>query len=161
MKISSKTKIDRVFHHYEDLEEYQAGLWKRPTGFVRKQFVEAAADLMKCTDEFKLAMEQAVEEWPKSCAHNLTSLDSNRIAWLGHAGCSIATGSPEECTRVGWHTLNSAEQDEANRVAAEVLEAWDANHKGSKCSKSQLELTFLQQQGNELPGRLTNSSGSI
>lgn len=131
-----------MFFHYEELEEYAAGMWKRPTGAVRKTYVEEAADLMRCPDEFKEAMAQALEIWPKSCAHNLTSLDSNRIAWLGHAGCCIATGSPEECTRVGWHTLDSAEQDEANRVAAEVLAHWDENYKGEPCSKIQLELTF-------------------
>ncbi len=137
-----------MFFHYEDLEEFQAGMWKRPTGFARKQFVEAASDLMRCPDEFKLAMEQACEQWPKSCEHNLTSLDSNRIAWLGHAGCSIATGSPEECTRVGWHTLNDEEQDEANRVAAEVLQAWDDKYEGKQWrSRTQLELMFSRLQG--------------
>ena len=133
----------RVYHHYERLEEFTAGMWKRPTGFERKGKIEAAADLMKCPDEFKLAMQQALELWPLSCEHNLTSLDSNRIAWLGHAGCCIATGSPEECTRVGWHTLTKEEQDAANEVAGEVLSMWD--HKfgvEQQCSKSQLELTF-------------------
>lgn len=135
--------MNRIYHHYEHLEEFKNGMWKRLTGFERKKFIEAAADLMRCPDEFKLAMEQALELWPLSCEHNLTSLDSNRIAWLGHAGCCIATGSPEECTRVGWHTLTKEEQDEANKVAGEVLSLWD--HKfgvGQQCSKSQLELMF-------------------
>jgi len=133
----------RIYHHYERLEEYQAGMGKRPPGFERKGKIEAAADLMRCPDEFKLAMEQALELWPLSCEHNLTSMDSNRIAWLGHAGCCIAASSPEECTRVGWHTLRPHEQDEANRVAAEVLAQWDEKFEGEKtCSKSQLELTF-------------------
>jgi hypothetical protein len=157
----SKTKIDRVFFHYTELEEYAAGMWKRPTGFVRKQFVEAAADLMRCPDEFKLAMEQAAEQWRKSCAQNLTCYDSNRIAWLGHAGCCIATGSPEECTRVGWHTLTSDEQDEANRVAAEVLEIWDMAYEIEKCSKTQLELMFCLPQESVSAGLSRSSEGSI
>lgn len=134
-------KSERVFLHYEELEEYHAGMWKRPTGEVRKNHAASAADLMRCPDEFKAAMTQALTLWPKSCLHNLTSLDSNRIAWLGHAGCCIATGSPEECTRVGWHTLTKPEQDEANRVAAEALSLWDEQREKS-CSKSQLALTF-------------------
>lgn len=116
--------IERVFHHYEDLEEYHAGMWRIVRGKERQNNIEAAADLMRCPDEFKEAMCQALTDWPKSCEAALTSEDSNRIAWLGHAGCCIATGSPEENTRAGWHTLNQAEQDEANRVAGEVLNAW-------------------------------------
>jgi hypothetical protein len=142
MKISKTARIERVFFHYEELEEYAAGMWKRPTGSIRKKYIEESADLMRCPDEFKEAMAQALQIWPKSCEHNLTSLDSNRIAWLGHAGCCIATGSPEECTRVGWHTLNDAEQDEANRVAGEVLAFWDGTYEGKPCSKNQLALAF-------------------
>lgn len=122
----AKTANKRVYHHYEKLEEFSAGMWKRPTGSKRKQWINEAADLMRCSEEFKVAMASAMEEWPLSCQHNLTSLDSNRIAWLGHAGCCIATGSPEECTRVAWHTLSKDEQDAANQAAAEVLANWDA-----------------------------------
>lgn len=152
--------IDRVFFHYEQLEEFKQGMWKRPTGVVRKDFIEHAADLMRCPDEFKLAMKDAVENWPNSCTHNLTCLDSNRIAWLGHAGCCVSTGSPEECTRVAWHTLTSAEQDEANRVAAEVLEEWEIAHEARECSRNQLVLTFCPPLARELRGLSTNSKGS-
>ena len=162
MKISKKLKIDRVYFHYEDLEEFKAGMWKRLNGDPRRDFVNLAADLMRCPDEFKLAMQQVSKEWPKSCEHNLTCYDGNRIAWLGHAGCCIATGSPEECTRVGWHTLNSFEQDEANRVAAEILAIWDALYQSErKCSKSQLELMFYPLPDSASHGPLTSSSASI
>ena len=143
MRHSKKGKSSRVYFHYTELEEFAAGLWKRPTGETRKDFIQKAANLMKQSDEFKTAMAQALDDWPKSCAHNLTALDSNRIAWLGHAGCSIATGSPEECTRVGWHTLTQEEQDEANRVAGEVLAVWDEENRDKTWhSKIQLELMF-------------------
>lgn len=134
--------MTRIYHHYERLEEFHAGMWKRLTGDDRKRFVLSAADLMRCPDEFKAAMASALTEWPNSCEHNLTSLDSNRIAWLGHAGCCIATGSPEECTRVGWHTLNKQEQDAANEAAAEVLALFDGTRGIGQCSKNQLELVF-------------------
>lgn len=93
--------MNRVYHHYELLEEFKAGMWKRPTGFERKKWIEAAADLMRCRDEFGLAMMQALELWPMSCEHNLTSLDSNRIAWLGQAGCCIATGAQKNAQGLG------------------------------------------------------------
>jgi hypothetical protein len=111
----------RVFHHYEKLEEYHAGMWKIVRGAERKNHIANAADLMMQPCEFKAAMISALDAWPNSCEANLTAESVNRIAWLGHAGCCIATGSPEECTRVAWHTLNAREQRIANKVADEAL----------------------------------------
>lgn len=116
---------ERIYHHFGNLEEYHAGMWRIVRGEDRKGYIFAAADLMRDPPRFKAAMARALEEWPNSCEHNLTAENVNRIAWLGHAGCCIGANSPEEATRAGWHTLNRAEQDEANRVAAEVLEIWD------------------------------------
>jgi len=118
-------RIERVYRHYQELEEFHAGMWKIIRGEERKAYVLASADLMRDSDAFKVAMRRAIKKWPLSAEVALTSIDSNRIAWLGHAGCCIATGSPEEATRGGWHTLNLAEQDEANRVAGEVLAEWE------------------------------------
>lgn len=120
--------LDRHYFHYEDLEEWQAGMWRIVRGQKRHDFSNAAADLMRCSDEFQAAMLSATAEWPKSCLHNLSAESINRLAWLGHAGCLIATGSPEECTRNGWHMLTPSEQDEANRVAQVVLDDWVAKH---------------------------------
>lgn len=120
--------IDHIYHHYEDLEEYHAGMWKIVRGKERRDYIDAASDLMRCPDEFKVAMASALDIWPVSCEMNLTSKSVNRIAWLGHAGCCIATGSPEESTRCAWHTLTKPEQDEANRVAGEVLDLWAHRH---------------------------------
>jgi hypothetical protein len=117
--------IKRVYRHYEELEEFHAGMWRITTGETRKAHIAAAADLMRDSDEFKLAMRRALVEWMLSTEVALTALNTNRIAWLGHAGCCIATGSPEEATRAGWHTLDASEQDEANRVAQEVLDEWE------------------------------------
>lgn len=114
----------RVFYHYEDLEEYHAGMWKIVRGKARKEHITNAADLMRQPCEFKNAMLLALKLWPKSCEANLTAEMVNRIAWLGHAGCCIKAGSPEECTRVAWHTLHEHEQQIANKMANEVLATW-------------------------------------
>jgi len=118
---------ERIYHHYGDLEEYHGGMWRILRGEERKQFITAAADLMRDPSRFRACMARTLEEWPNSCEHNLTAENVNRIAWLGHAGCCIGVNSSEEATRAGWHTLNQAEQDEANRVAKEVLDIWDAD----------------------------------
>lgn len=130
--------IDRVYHHYEQLEEARYGLWKRATGDERKSQIARAALLMRDAEKFKSAMRAATEKWPLSCEHNLTCLDANRIAWLGHAGCCIGAASGEDATRAAWHTLSIEEQDAANAAAEVVLMEWVAAY--SRKSDKQLEL---------------------
>ena len=115
----------RIYLRYEKLEEFKAGMWKIVRGVQRERNVFQAAALMRDIPAFSQAMLQAVHEWQQSCAHNLTSENSNRLAWLGHAGCCIAVMSPEENTRAAWHTLNKVEQDLANEAAQQVLEYWE------------------------------------
>ena len=69
-------------------------------------------------------MMKAVNDWPISCEVNLTASSINQRAWLGHAGCCIAAGSPEDCTRLGWHMLTEEEQDKANAAADRAIEEW-------------------------------------
>lgn len=118
-------RFQRVYHHYERLEEYHVGMWRIVTGDGRRAYQDAAARLMRDPEAFKAAMLRAVHEWRYSCEHNLTSYASNRIAWLGHAGSVLGTGSPEDVTRAAWWTLTQHEQDEANRVASEALTEWE------------------------------------
>ena len=117
-------KPRRIFHHYQELEETRAGLWRRVNGDERRQYVEAAADLMRSPSEFMAAMRDGISRWTKSCEAAFTAEGVNHIAFLGQVGCCVATGSPEECTRVGWHTLTKTEQDDANLAAGIVLQEW-------------------------------------
>lgn len=118
----------RVYHHYERLEEYHCGMWRMVKGEDRPPLRQAAADLMKRPDLFRDAMLRAITGWRFSCEHNLTSRATNRIAWLGHAGCCLATTAPEDVTREAWWTLTQVQQDVANRVAADVLAEWEQRY---------------------------------
>jgi hypothetical protein len=118
--------IERKYFHYSELEEWRDGMWRIVGGEKKRDNMKAAADLMRDSDAFEAAMMRALEEWPNSCAHNLSAEDTNRLAWLGHAGCLLAAGSPEENTRCGWHTLTLTEQDAANAAAQKVLDMWVA-----------------------------------
>lgn len=118
----------RRYFHYEELEEFNSGMWRIVRGEDRAKNSRAAADLMRSIYAFKEAMYRAIRDWPNSCMHNLTAESVNRIAWLGHAGCCLGVGSPEENTRIGWHMLNSREQDAANAAALEVLNYWESVH---------------------------------
>jgi len=116
--------MQRVYFPHTELEECRDGMWKVIGGQAKQANAMAAADLMRDSPAFESAMLRAFEEWPNSCQHNLTAEDTNRLAWLGHAGCFLATGSPEENTRCGWHMLSGPEQDEANAAAQRALDAW-------------------------------------
>jgi hypothetical protein len=121
-------RIKRIFHPYTSWEEYHHGMWRIASNLERPGFVRAAAELMMEPARFYDAMMRAVREWPISCEANLTARAVNRRAWLGHAGCCLAVQSPEECTRLGWHTLTTAQQADANAAADRAIAAWEAIH---------------------------------
>jgi hypothetical protein len=123
-------RIERVFHPWNKCEEFGAGMWRKVSGEEYQDFAMKAADLMRNPEKFKKAMAEVVANWPMSAEHNLTAIECNRRAWLGHAGCLTGVGSPEEPTRIGWHQLTKAEQFEADRVAQEVIDAWEKEYIG-------------------------------
>ncbi len=127
-----KRRFKRVYHPYHLWEEYHAGMWVVTHGQTRLDHVKASANLMRDPQAFEAAMMRAVSEWPYSCEVNLTASSVNRQAWLGHAGCCIATGSPEDCTRLGWHTLTQEQQDAANAAADRAIEAWEVAYAEKK-----------------------------
>lgn len=124
----------RIYHPYTDLEECAngGGMWRAVHGDRRQWYITAAAQLMIDPDRFKAAMRQALRDWPHSCEANLTAQSNNQRAWLGHAGCYLAVGSPEECTRLGWHTLTDDQQWAANAAADEIIALWQRRHHGDQ-----------------------------
>ena len=94
----------------------------------REPMVLAAADLMRDAAAFQGACERATFEWPNSTAAALTTPSMNYQAWIGHAGCCLALGSPEELTRQGWRLLTEAEQAAANDAAQVAIYGWRARN---------------------------------
>lgn len=119
------------YYPWHQLEEYHpdGGMWAMPGTTERRQHIEAAEQLMAQPEQFREAMLLALEEWPRSCSVALGNPSLNHRAWIGHAGCYIATGSPEETTRLGWHNLDAAEQWAANAAADEVIDTWHSRRK--------------------------------
>jgi glutaminase len=99
-------------------------MWSIPSTREVAAHIAATAELMRDVSEFKRAMRRALNEWPKSCAVAMTTPGLNKRAWLGHAGCYLATGSPEETTRLGWHDLDDDQQRAANAAADSVASEW-------------------------------------
>lgn len=116
----------RRSYSWEDLEEYghDGGMWRTPPARERDALADAAADLMRNEEAFACAMRRALIEWPVSCSVALTTPGLNRRAWLGHAGCYLETGSPEETTRLGWHRLEPHEQARADAAADLIIAEW-------------------------------------
>ncbi len=121
----------RIAYHWSLMEEYRpnGGMWQVPTVLDRRRHIEATSTLMANPGAFVTAMRRALKEWPRSCAVALTTPGLNHRAWIGQAGCFLATGSPEETTRLGWHELDEGEQFGANTAADRVIAEWcRANH---------------------------------
>lgn len=116
----------RGHYPWHELEEYQpdGGMWQIPPPTERDRHITATSALMANPTAFHEAMLVALTEWPNSVAQALTTPGLNRRAWIGHAGCYLATGSPEETTRLGWHELDAAEQYAANEAADRVILEW-------------------------------------
>lgn len=117
-----RNTADRV--PWWDLEENHphGGMWQMPTAGSRDGFITASAGLMAEPARFADSMRDALSRWPRSVVNALSTPGLNLRAWLGHAGCFLATGSPEETTRLGWHTLNEFQQRDANAAADTVIE---------------------------------------
>jgi len=128
----------RTYYPWHELEEYlvDGGMWAIPTADMRDHYIRATKSLMQAPEQFLDAMRRAVNEWPKSCAVALGNPTLNRRAWIGHAGCYLATGSPEETTRLGWHELTEYEQVLANHAADDAIREWRA----ATTSRDQLTL---------------------
>lgn len=128
---ATKSPTKRRYFSYLDLEEYEGavGMWRIVVGpMARKGHVEAASDLMANPAMFADAMRIALQKWPNSCLNAFTTEGNNQRAWLGHAGCYLKVGSPEETTRLAWHTLDDAEQWAANDAADRVIAEWRRAH---------------------------------
>lgn len=107
-------------------------MWRIVNGPERVDFRQKAAAHMRDAEAFEASMRRALKEWPVSCEVALSATIMNRIAWLGHAGCCLATGAPEDVTREAWWTLNSLEQDAGNAAAQRVLDAWEERYADAK-----------------------------
>lgn len=120
--------MKRIFHRYEKCEEYAAGMWRKAPPQERPAYVKASAELMLNPQLFRAAMIKAAMEWKFSCEANLTAPTVNKRAWMGHAGCCVAHGAPEDLTREAWGTLDEEAQDLANAMADEAIAYWAERH---------------------------------
>ena len=120
----SKALIDRYFCHYEKLEEYQKGMWRRVPTRDFATTTSTARSFMMDVGRFSESMGVVVGTWSNSCKVAFTTPSINPIAWLGQAAVCEALGVPESATRAAWGQLPLNIQLQANNAARLHIDGW-------------------------------------
>lgn len=120
--------MKRIFHHYELWEDFQAGMWGSVSGNEKIDLLRKAIEFTGNAELYGEFMLRVIVEWPYACEHNLTDLNQNRKAWIGHAATCLAIDCPEDITRLAWAQLTQQQQDEANEKADQAIKKWEIMH---------------------------------
>lgn len=120
--------IKRIYHNHGILEEHTHGMWRIVAGHLRQEFLSAAIEFTGDARLYGSWMMRVIEEWPRSCEHNLSNLSINRQAWVGHAATCLAIQCPEDITREAWAHLIPNQQILANLKADEAIKEWERIH---------------------------------
>ncbi len=126
----AKTLIDQFFCHYERLEEYTSGMWRRVSGAEMVEGKSKARHFMMDTEAFSSAMLEVCEGWPNSCKVNFTDNSINPISWLGQAALCYKLNLPESVTRAAWVELPFDVQERANAYAKAHIKKWRKEYIG-------------------------------
>jgi len=117
--------MKRIYHPYQDWEDYKNGMWRKETPENEKHLLDKAIDFTGNHEEYGAAMIRVINEWPVTCQHNLTDTTQNRKAFIGHAACCLAFKCPEYITREAWGYLTKKQQDDANKQAEKAIMLWE------------------------------------
>lgn len=117
--------IKRVYHPYWMWEELQKNMWGSVDDY--DSFLNWAIEFTGNSDLYGSYMMMVAKEWKYSCEHNLSNLQQNRKAWIGHAACAMANECPEDIVRKAWGFLDKQQQDEANAEAEKAILWWEEN----------------------------------
>jgi hypothetical protein len=127
--------MKRIYHPYWDWEDYKAGLYVIVNTYDEEQteqLAKDAANLLSNSELFRNVALSVITQWCKSAEVNLSNPSRNRQAWIGQASCCYALKIPEFITKFGWRLMTIEQQNEANRVADEVIRVWEVRH-GENC----------------------------
>jgi hypothetical protein len=115
----------RVWAAYTELEEYDAGMWRRVSAEgARAAWLTKAVELLRDIPAFEAAMRLALRSWPRSCLVAFTNPSLNKPVWLAHAGAALTRSIPEEFMRLGYWELNDGERKAADDAAERCAAEW-------------------------------------
>lgn len=87
--------------------------------------VQSCANLLSDRAQCDFQMRRALDAYPISAQQHL-SKPTGRRPWIGAAACNVAIGANEEEVRIAWNFyMTTAQQDQANAVADEVISHWE------------------------------------
>lgn len=124
VKIPNEGDEDRIFHTFDKWEAVQYGFFETTHKTLTPVQCEYKyKELLGNPDEFRVVLENVINEWKYSCEHNLTNKALNRIAWLGQAAMAYRYQIPAIYSS-GWKLLSDEERANADSVALGVLNEW-------------------------------------
>jgi len=116
--------MKRIYHPYTLWEDFRRGFYDNCSGLDKKEKIEKVIEMFSSKELTREFMMLAIDEWKYSCEHNLTNGGMNKIAYLGQAACCLYSDVPSTITMESWSKLTPEVQEEANKIANEVLEIW-------------------------------------
>jgi hypothetical protein len=116
----------RKYHPFWEWEDI--GMWRNVSGSEREQFLRNAEVFTGNHEQYGAAMIRVIDEFPIASAHNLTDLNQNRRAWIGHAACYLALDCTEDIVREAWGLLTEQQRKDANAAADRAIAEWEFRH---------------------------------
>ena len=117
--------MKQIYHPYTLWEDWKAGMWRTLPKDQEQPAIEKAIEFTGNHELYGEWMLRVIHEWPLTCEHNLTNLQQNRKAFIGHCAAQMAINSPEYITRKAWWFLTKEQQDLANQQAQNAILAWE------------------------------------
>jgi hypothetical protein len=114
----------RVYRHYEEWEDWQAGMYRSVPSQLFPALTVEAANVLSDPIGLDLNMRAVTSEWVNAATVVFSNPSRNHRAWLGQAACCFATTAPEYVTKAAWRTLSVDQQRIANSVADVVIADW-------------------------------------
>jgi hypothetical protein len=117
--------MKQIYHPYTKWEDYHDGMWRKVSKKEEERFLQIAIEFTGNHEIYGHWMIEVAKNWTFACEHNLTDIDQNRKAWIGHAAASMGKKIPEYITRMAWGFLTKEQQDSANDMADKAIEFWE------------------------------------
>mgnify|MGYP001327108776 CR=1 FL=1 len=117
--------MKRIYHHYNEWEDFKAGLYRLPCCHDSQHQVTLSKGLLSQPTIFYNTALQMIQEWGVASEVNLSNRGRNRQAWIGQATCCFSHKAAEHQTKEAWWMLDKDQQAKANEAADCVIEIWE------------------------------------
>ena len=116
--------MKRIYHPYTLWEDIRRGFYDNCSGADKKEKIEKVIEMFSSPELTREFIMLDINKGSYSCEHELTNESMNKIAYLGQAACCLYSDIPSTVTMESWSKLTTEVQEEANKIANEVLEIW-------------------------------------